>query len=87
LNLEKDWLRFYRNCEYEAIPHFPPQIIVGQITADERELFTFDDHPLVKVQIFELDCEYSYGAPTGLFNLSIPHKIRRTGTYSTESYF
>jgi hypothetical protein len=41
----------------------------------------------VKVQIFEVEHEYAYSAPTGLFNLAAPHIARRTNQYSIETYY
>jgi len=41
----------------------------------------YDKDPFVKLQIFQLDCEYAYSAPTGLFNLQLPHIEVRTSTY------
>ena len=37
------------------------------------------------VQIFELDCEYAYSAPTGRFNLQVPH-IEARNLYQNQSY-
>lgn len=62
----------------EVLPHFPPQLIVGKQLEDDREVYADDQHELVKVQIFELDCEYAYSAPTGLFNLQLPHVEARS---------
>jgi len=70
----------------EVIKHFPPQLIVGKQVADEREIFVHDEDPLVRVQIFEVDCEYAYSAPTGLFNLQVPKLEVRTSHYQTQSY-
>lgn len=65
----------------EAIRHFPPQLVVGKQVADDREVFVDDSHPLVRVEIFEIDCEYAYSAPTGMFNLQLPHIEARTSHY------
>lgn len=65
----------------EVIKHFPPQLIVGKQVADERLVFEDDKDPLVKVEIFELDCEYGYSAPTGMFNLQVPHVEVRASAY------
>lgn len=73
------------DCD-EVIKHFPPQLIVGKQVADDREVFVYDSDPLVRLEIFELDCEYAYSAPTGLFNLQLPHIEMRTSLYRTESY-
>ena len=65
----------------EVIKHYPPQLIVGKQVGDAREVFVYDEDPLVKVQVLELDCEYGYSAPTGLFNLQVPHLEVKTGLY------
>ena len=52
-----------------VIRHYPPQLIVGKQVEEDREVYLNDEDPLVRVQIFELDCHYAYSAPTGLFNL------------------
>lgn len=69
----------------EVIRHFPPQLVIGA-QGDEREIFVMDSDPHVRVQIFEVDHEYAYSAPTGLFNLAAPHVGRRTHHYAIETY-
>jgi len=44
-------------------------VIVGKQVEDDREVLVDDSHPMVRVEIYELDCEWAYSAPTGLFNL------------------
>lgn len=70
----------------EVIRSYPPQLIVGKSIGDEREVYVYDEDPLVRVQIFELDCEYAYSAPTGRFNLQVPHIEVKTNMYQTMSY-
>lgn len=36
------------SCD-EVIKHFPPQLILGQAVSDEREIYTFDNDPHVRV--------------------------------------
>ena len=45
----------------------------------------YDQDPLVRVQIYELDCEYAYSAPTGKFNLQVPH-VEARNLYQNQSY-
>jgi len=71
----------------EVIKHFPPQLVIGRPVAVEKEIFVQDTDPRVKVQIFEVEHEYAYSAPTGLFNLAAPHIARRTNQYSIETYY
>jgi hypothetical protein len=70
----------------EVIPHFPPQIIIGKQTQDDKEFLVYDENPLVKVVISEVTCEYNYSNPTMYFNLSIPHIELKTNAYTTLSY-
>lgn len=70
----------------EVIKHFPPQLIVGKQVSDDREYFVDDSHPLVRVEIYELDCEWAYSAPTGMFNLQLPHIEVRASLYQSQSY-
>jgi hypothetical protein len=74
-NLKEQWIGAISK---EVIPHFPPQLIIGKQLEDDREVYADDKHEIVKVQIFELDCEYAYSAPTGLFNLQVPHVEARS---------
>jgi hypothetical protein len=39
-----------------------------------------------KVQLFEIECEYMYSNPTGMFNLSLSEKLMRTKNYTFMSY-
>jgi len=70
----------------EVIRSYPPQLIVGKSIGDAREVYVYDEDPEVRVQIFELDCEYAYSAPTGRFNLQVPHIEVKTNMYQTMSY-
>lgn len=48
-------------------------------------LATFeDDH--VKVELMEIECEYMYGNPTGVYNLSLPERLMRTKNLTLISY-
>ena len=67
----------------EVIKCFPPQLIVGRQVADDKEILSDDSHPLVRVDLYELACEYAYSAPTGLYNLQIPHVEARASLYQT----
>ena len=54
---------------------------MGKQVAEDREVYVHDEDPFVRVQVFELDCEYAVSAPTGLFNLQLPHVELRTSLY------
>ena len=69
----------------EVIRSYPPMLLVSSQIGEEREIFRFDDDPLVTVQVFELDCEYAYSAPTGRFNIQVPH-IEARNLYQNQSY-
>lgn len=60
-------------------------LLVGKQIGEEREIYKQDEDPLVTVQIFELDCEYAYSAPTGRFNLQVPH-VEARNLYQNQSY-
>jgi hypothetical protein len=70
----------------DVLRHFPPQLILGKQVVDDRRVYVDDSHPLVRVEVFSLDCEYAYSAPTGLFNLQLPHIEIKAGLYQTQSY-
>jgi hypothetical protein len=40
----------------------------------------------VKVTIYEVQNEYNYSNPTGIFNISLPHIEAKTTMYQTMSY-
>ncbi len=82
-DVRKDWLAYRHPEVYE---HFPPQIIIGKQTADDKEFLVYDEDPLVRVSLQEVTCEYNYSNPTGYFNLSIPHIEIRSSNYTTISY-
>lgn len=65
------------NPNGEVIPHFPPQLIIGKLTTPEELLFTHDDDETVRLEFKQVQGEYIYGAPTGMFNLSIPDVKRK----------
>lgn len=69
----------------EVIRSYPPMLLVGKQIGEEREVLKHDEDPFVTVQIFELDCEYAYSAPTGRFNLQVPH-VEARNLYQNQSY-
>jgi hypothetical protein len=70
-----------------VIKHWPPQVLVGKSTStdDKKVLAKFEDD-YVKVELMEVECEYMYGNPTGVFNLSLPERLMRTKNYAFISY-
>lgn len=82
-DVRKDWFAYQNE---EVIKHFPPQIIVGKQTVEDKEFLVYDEDPLVKVTLNEVTCEYNYSNPTEYFNLSIPHIEIRSSNYTTLSY-
>jgi hypothetical protein len=82
VEVQKSWLPLETT---EVIMHYPPQYIIGKQVNDDREIARYEnEHVLVTVQ--EIDCEYMYSNPTGLFNLSLPDKLMRTKNYTFVSY-
>lgn len=70
----------------EVIKHWPPQYLVGkQVNDDKKVLATYEDD-FCKIELFEIECEWNYSNPTGMFNLSIPEKQMRTKQYTNISY-
>jgi hypothetical protein len=45
-----------------------------------------DSHELIKVVGYQFKCDYGYSAPTGLFNLQLPHLPRRIQVSQTQTY-
>jgi hypothetical protein len=82
-DVQKDWMAYKHS---EVTPHFPPQLIIGKQTQDDKEFMVYDEDPLVKVTLSEVTCEYNYSNPTEYFNLSIPHIEFKTNMYTTISY-
>jgi hypothetical protein len=69
-----------------VIAHWPPQVLVGKTTNDEKTLLASYDDQYVRVELFEVSCEFMYGNPTGVFNLSMAEKLMRTKNYTFISY-
>lgn len=82
-DLKESWVGVHNT---EVIRSYPPRLIVGKCVGEEREVYVYDQDPLVRVQIFELDCEYAYSAPTGRFNLQVPHLGVKINYSATETY-
>lgn len=69
----------------DVISHYPPQIIVGKQVGQERVLLTEENESVI-VRLVEVDCEWMYSNPTGVFNLSVPDKAFRQPNYSVITY-
>lgn len=70
----------------EVIKHWPPQVLVGKAISDDKKTLALYEDSYVKVELLEVSCEYMYGNPTGVFNLSLPEKLMRTKNYTYISY-
>lgn len=75
----------------EVVPHFPPQIIIGDQVKDtemEEILKVADDN--VEIRLLSSQHEYAYSNPTHFFNLSKPDCPYRSsanyGGYSEITY-
>jgi hypothetical protein len=66
-----------------VITHAPITWILGKHTSDRQieNVEIVGDNVLVDLQVNEETCEYGVSNPQGLFNLSIPHKQKKTGNY------
>lgn len=64
----------------EVIRHFPPQFIPGKQVGEPKLIKTVEDER-VTVNIYEVENEFIYSNPTGLFNLSLPDKLVRCQVY------
>lgn len=69
----------------DVVPHYPPQIIIGKQVGDERVILVEENESVI-VRLIEVDCEWMFSNPTGIFNLSIPDKAFRTPNYTVMSY-
>lgn len=69
----------------DVIAHFPPQLIVGNSSGEEKVILE-QENEQVKIQLIEMTCDYMYSNPTGMFNLSLADKPIRLPNYNTKTY-
>lgn len=70
----------------EVCKDWPPQYIIGkQVTDAKRPVALYEDE-FCKLELMELQCEWNYSNPTGMFNLSLPDKLYRMPNYTHISY-
>jgi len=69
----------------DVLEHWPPRIIVGKSVGEPKEILKEEDDN-IEVRLLELDCEYMYSNPTGMFNLSLPDAMIRTPNFTVISY-
>lgn len=55
----------------EVIGHYPPKYLIGETTENEKEIMSTSNE-MVDVRLVQVECNYIYSNPTGLFNLSLP---------------
>lgn len=84
-DINEKWLAV-SNPTGEIIAHYPPQVVIGEITSDEYEIFTDDTNEFVKLSMYAVNGEWCYSAPTGNFNLAAPTKKYKKGYNSSQSY-
>lgn len=78
----KSWMPL----ESAVIRHCPPQLIIGEQTSSlKNEIGVYEDDE-VRVSLLEIECEYIYSNPTGVYNLSLPHKEFRDANFRRISY-
>jgi hypothetical protein len=83
IGLRDTWMAYNHP---EVIPHFPPQLIIGkQVGENERVLLTEENESVI-VKLVEIETEWMYSNPTGIFNLSIPDRALRLPNYSVATY-
>lgn len=69
-----------------VIRHCPPQLIIGEQTSSlKNEISSYEDDE-VRVQLLEIECQYIYSNPTGVYNLSLPQKEFRDANFRRISY-
>jgi len=71
----------------EVIGHWPPRYIIGKTRGQPVET-KVQGNGLVDVRLFEIECDWTYSNPTGLYNLSLPDKTVKASSYGymTTSY-
>ena len=69
----------------EVIEHYPPQLIIGKQIGEERVILTEENENVI-VRLVEVDCEWMFSNPTGIFNLSVPEKSVRQPNHCILSY-
>ena len=83
VGLKDTWMAYEHP---EVIVHFPPQLIIGkQVGEDEKVLLT-EENDSVIVRLVEIETEWMYSNPTGLFNLSTPDRALRLPNYQAATY-
>jgi hypothetical protein len=55
----------------EVMDHWPPAYIIGAEVGEEKVLDAYEDDS-IQVRLLEVECEYMYSNPTGMYNLSLP---------------
>ena len=70
----------------EVIRHWPPQWLVGRQLNEEKNFIAKYEDDFCILELLEIDCEWNYSNPTGVFNLSLPDKLMRSKNYTFISY-
>ena len=68
----------------EVLRHWPPRIIVGKQRTEGEEI-QVQAHELVNVRLIEVENDWMYSNPTGMFNLSLPEKAMKTSQYGYQT--
>ena len=72
---------YTEQCLYPAVPDvitsYPPAYLVGPTTSDTPRVLMTQETELATITLEEVNCEYMYSNPQGLFNLSVPEKMWR----------
>ena len=68
------------------ITSYPPSYIIGPVVEEEAKVILEEDSEMATVTLEEINAEYMYSNPQGIFNLSVPDKTYRTVNYHVVSY-
>jgi len=80
--LGKNWMVHHPEVSVD----WPPQYIVGKQVSDAKRAIAQYEDEFCKLELMELQCEWNYSNPTGMFNLSLPEKLYRMPNYTHISY-
>lgn len=70
----------------DVIKHYPPQYIIGKQDGDDKVVNENNENEFISVSLMEVQNEFMYSNPTGMFNLSVPERKMRATNYETYSY-
>lgn len=81
--MKDSWMAYEHE---DVIKHFPPQYIIGKQDGEDKVVDLNDENELVSISLDEVQNEFMFSNPTGMFNLSVPERKMRASNYETYSY-